>query len=162
MAYTLFLLITMVVAITWPAHDHSREYPRVDGQKIAIAAVAVLFLFFTGSLLAAHTRLILLNITTIEDLAINRMKARERSQLQMAHGWTDTKGRRETKAFWDREWGRIGRELNPWWLGSKRANFEMVMGKHKLGWFCTSPLLLLLLLIPGVCLRCDRVLTGIC
>lgn len=40
--------------------------------------------------------------------------------------------------MWDEEWGRVGRELNPWWLGSKRANFEMVMGKRKLGWFRES------------------------
>mgnify|MGYP000315371440 CR=1 FL=1 len=35
---------------------------------------------------------------------------------------------------WDKQWGRLGTEGNLWWLGSKRANWEMVMGKAKLGW----------------------------
>lgn len=40
-----------------------------------------------------------------------------------------------TKRQWDLDWGRLGREGNLWWLGSRRANWEMVMGKKKLGWF---------------------------
>lgn len=36
---------------------------------------------------------------------------------------------------WNKQWGRIGKEGNLWWLGSNRANWEMVMGKAKLGWF---------------------------
>lgn len=43
--------------------------------------------------------------------------------------------KRETRKAWDLKWGRLGREGNLWWLGSKRANWEMVMGQHKLGWF---------------------------
>jgi len=40
-----------------------------------------------------------------------------------------------TVAEWNQQWGRLGREGNLWWLGSKRANWEMVMGEEKLGWF---------------------------
>ena len=52
------------------------------------------------------------------------------------------RSRREIQAAWDEEWGRVGKELNPWWLGSKTANFEMVMGKSKLGWFRKSRVLI--------------------
>jgi hypothetical protein len=48
------------------------------------------------------------------------------------------RSRRKIQAAWDEEWGRVGKELNPWWLGSRTANFEMVMGKSKLGWFRKS------------------------
>lgn len=43
--------------------------------------------------------------------------------------------RSEIRRRWDQEWGRLGTEGNLWWLGSKRANWEAVMGKSKWGWF---------------------------
>lgn len=51
--------------------------------------------------------------------------------------------RKATQQRWDEEWGRIGREGNLWYLGSYRANWEMVMGKSKLGWIrtCSFPCL---------------------
>lgn len=133
-AYTLFVFVTLLIALTLPLHYSRPDH--VDGQKTAITAIGFLFAFFCGSLLAAHTRLILLNVTTIEELSMNRMKARERLALASVYPWWDVKSRKATVAAWDEEWGRIGRELNPWWLGSRRLNFEMVMGKNKLGWFC--------------------------
>lgn len=48
------------------------------------------------------------------------------------------RGRKELKKKWDEEWGRIGKEGNLWWLGSKRLNFESVMGSSKLGWIGMS------------------------
>lgn len=44
--------------------------------------------------------------------------------------------RQQIRRRWDQEWGKLGTEGNLWWLGSKRANWEAVMGKSKWGWFC--------------------------
>ncbi|KAI5476748.1 vacuole protein, palmitoyltransferase domain containing [Pseudohyphozyma bogoriensis] len=134
--YTTFLVITLIIANTRPLH---RPRPSVDGQQIAIIILAGLFCFFTVSLFTAHTRLIMLNITTIEDMGMSRMKARERSALQRAYGFWRWREKRRAKKVWDQQWGRIGKEGNLWWLGSSRANWEMVMGKDKLGWFLPIP-----------------------
>lgn len=126
--------------------------------------ISGVFFLFTVSLLAAHTRLLLLNLTTVEELPILRMKARERATLAREFGFWNYRsvrfpilfgtaessggyshivcGNREKEATqkrWDKEWGRIGREGNLWFLGSLRENWESVMGKAKLGWFRRSP-----------------------
>lgn len=85
------MFVTLVIALTLPLHHSSRPYPGLDGQKVAIAAVAFLFFVFTCSLLLAHTRLILLNMTTIEELGMKRQLARERSALMSVTKWWDTK-----------------------------------------------------------------------
>lgn len=46
------------------------------------------------------------------------------------------RAKKATRREWDKRWGRPDREGNIWWLGSSRANWEMVFGKAKLGWFC--------------------------
>ena len=91
MTYTLFVFLTLVIALTFPIHHSSGPPPGLDGQKVAIAAIAFLFWFFTCSLLLAHTRLILLNVTTIEELGMKRHLARERSALMSVTKWWDTK-----------------------------------------------------------------------
>ncbi|GAA6002439.1 hypothetical protein JCM10207_001119 [Rhodosporidiobolus poonsookiae] len=141
-SYCLFIFLTLVIAQTLPLGTFdppSRPYPGVDGQQIAIIAVAFLFFLFTGSLFAAHTRLILRNMTTIEEISMNRMKQRERTALNSAYGFWDWRAKRATRREWDRQWGRHGTEGNLWWLGSKRANWEAVMGEHKLPWFLPIP-----------------------
>lgn len=90
MSYTLFVFVTLVIALTLP-HGGSRARPSLDGQKVAIAAIAFLFWFFTCSLFLAHTRLMLLNVTTIEELGMKRHLARERSALMSVTKWWDTK-----------------------------------------------------------------------
>lgn len=89
-AYCLFVFLTLVIALTLPLHHSSRPYPGVDGQKVAIAAIAFLFFIFTCGLFLAHTRLILLNITTIEELGLKRQLARERAALMSVTKWWDT------------------------------------------------------------------------
>ncbi|KAI5474573.1 vacuole protein, palmitoyltransferase domain containing [Pseudohyphozyma bogoriensis] len=131
-----FLLFTLIIANTRPLH---RPPPSIDGQQIAIIILAGLFCFFTVSLFTAHTRLIILNVTTIEDMGISRMKARERSALQRAYLFWRWREKRRAKKVWNYQWGRIGKEGNFWWLGSARANWEMVMGNDKLGWFLPIP-----------------------
>ncbi|GJN89238.1 hypothetical protein Rhopal_002217-T1 [Rhodotorula paludigena] len=140
-AYTLFLFLTLLIAQTLPlgSFPSSRPYPGADGQQLAILALSFLFLCFTGSLFAAHTRLILRNMTTIEEIGMNRMRQRERKALTSTFGFWAWRAKRETRREWDKQWGRLGREGNLWWLGSRRANWEMVMGKKKIGWFLPIP-----------------------
>lgn len=49
--------------------------------------------------------------------------------------------KKRTLRQWDAEWGRIGREGNIWWMGSKRQNWEAVMGRNIWWWFrqCRPP-----------------------
>lgn len=155
-AFTLFIFIALVIDNTLPLHNPSRPRPSLDGQIIAIIAVSGFFSFFTGALFVAHTRLILFNLTTIEEMGMARIQARERSALARVYGFFGWRcvplsppgpcglltpvyrGKKETKRKWNEEWGRLGREGNLWWLGSRRANWVMVMGENRLGWFRTS------------------------
>ncbi|GAA5884617.1 hypothetical protein JCM16303_003684 [Sporobolomyces ruberrimus] len=141
--YTLFLFLTLLIAQTLPLGTFSpssnRPYPGVDGQQLAIIALSFLFLNFTGSLLAAHTRMLGLNVTTIEEIGIGRMREKERNALGGVYGFWNFRAKKETRKAWDRKWGRLGKEGNLWWLGSWRANWEMVMGKEKLGWIFPIP-----------------------
>lgn len=133
--FELFLFLSLIIANTLTRRGD------VDRNQIAIMAISGFFLVFTTPLLAAHTRLLLLNLTTIEDMTLNRMKQRERATLAREFGTFGFKEKNEVKRRWDNEWGRIGKEGNLWHLGSKRENFEMVMGKNKWGWFCMSSLI---------------------
>ncbi|KPV75488.1 uncharacterized protein RHOBADRAFT_53460 [Rhodotorula graminis WP1] len=137
--YTLFVWLTLVIAQTLPLGTFSpstgRPYPGVDGQQVAIIALAFLFWLFTFALFAAHTRLVLRNMTTIEEIGMNRTKQRERAALNQHYGFWQFRAKRANRREWDKQWGNIATEGNLWWLGSKRANWEMVMGMHKLGWF---------------------------
>ncbi|GAA5821516.1 hypothetical protein JCM3770_001057 [Rhodotorula araucariae] len=139
--YTLFVWLTLVIAQTLPlgTFPAARPYPGADGQQLAIIALAFLFWLFTGALFAAHTRLILRNMTTIEEIGMNRIKQRERAALNQHYGFWAWRAKRANCREWDQQWGRLGREANLWWLGSKRANWEMVMGKEKLPWFLPIP-----------------------
>lgn len=113
-------------------------------------------------------RLVLLNMTTVEQIRMQNMHERESSLLSeivpcpctgscspsYAEGrrWdADMPGvekqstpcgvvveRRKLRQEWDREWGRIEVEGNLWWAGSKKRNWVEVMGKNPLGWFCKS------------------------
>ncbi|GAA5911552.1 uncharacterized protein JCM6883_005791 [Sporobolomyces salmoneus] len=140
--YLLFLFLSLLIAQTLPLSSFTpsqRPYPGVDGHQIAIIALSFLFLIFTGSLFAAHTRLILRNMTTIEEIGVNRMRQKERNALQSVYGFWNFRAKRETREAWVRRWGRLGKEGNLWWLGSNRKNWEMVMGQHKLGWIFPIP-----------------------
>ena len=89
--YTLFVFLTLLIAQTLPLDTFSstrtRPYPGVDGQQIAIIALSFLFFLFTCSLWVAHTRLIGLNMTTIEEISLNRIKRKERNALNGVYGF---------------------------------------------------------------------------
>ncbi|KAM0787748.1 hypothetical protein ACM66B_003805 [Microbotryomycetes sp. NB124-2] len=129
--YLVFVLVADLLALALPSGTNNFS---PDAQVIVVIALAALFSLFTLSLWTAHTRLILLNMTTIEEMALARMKARERSVLTGEFGLLHPLRIWRTRKAWDHEWGRLGKEGNLWWLGSARANWEMVMGKRKLGW----------------------------
>jgi palmitoyltransferase len=99
--------------------------------------LAALFSLFTGGLHIAHLRLILFNISTLEEMTMSRMRQRENAKLTRAFGHFGFLQARRVRKRWDWEWGNPQTEGNVWWLGSARANWEMVMGRHKLPWFCT-------------------------
>lgn len=79
--------------------------------------------------------------------ATRTSRPRSRSQLGPGSGpdnadfkrprrpWQAILLRTEIRKQWDQEWGNLTTEGNIWWLGSKRANWEAVMGKSKWGWF---------------------------
>lgn len=129
--FTGFVLISLlIISIT-----HSS---RIDGQIIAIIALSGFFTIFTFPLLVAHIRFALLNLTTIEDISNTRMRSRERAALNQLYGWNNFRVKKLTKQYWNQEWGRIGKEGNLWWLGSRKANWTMLMGENKLAWFRES------------------------
>ena len=84
--YCLYLFLTLLIAQTRPLSS-ARPYPGLDGQQIAIIVISFFFLSFTGSLWAAHTRLLGRNMTTIEEIALNRMRQKERIALEGVYGF---------------------------------------------------------------------------
>jgi palmitoyltransferase len=131
--------------------------PSIDPQHIVVIALSGLFTLFTVALVLSQIHLILLNMTTVEHLGMQRMRDRERSVLDQmirlpcsCSGEPDVSpvaaplagrspvrvliSRRRILKQWDVEWGRIDTEGNLWWLGSRRANWESTMGTSKLGW----------------------------
>lgn len=76
------------------------------------------------------------NQTTVESLGVSDMRERERAGLGRMFGWYQVSEKRRVKRGWDEEWGRPATEGNLWWLGSKRRNWESVMGPTVMGWIC--------------------------
>ncbi|GAA5823556.1 hypothetical protein JCM10212_003181 [Sporobolomyces blumeae] len=139
--YTLFVFLTVLIAQTLPlaSFPPSRPYPGPDPNQLALIGLSFLFLLFTASLFAAHTRMVLLNLTTIEEMGVNRIRQKERNALNHKFGFWAFRAKREHRKAWDRHWGRLGREGNLWWLGSARKNWEMVMGERKIAWILPIP-----------------------
>lgn len=82
-----------------------------------------------------HTRLILLNMTTVEQMKVQDMKEHESVVLGEMYSMCAFAKRRQARAQWDEEWGRPAIEGNIWWLGSGRKNWESVMGQSIWSWF---------------------------
>ncbi|SCZ99567.1 BZ3500_MvSof-1268-A1-R1_Chr3-1g06106 [Microbotryum saponariae] len=133
--YTFYVFLTLLIGIAIPSN------PSIDAQQIVILCLSGLFAFFVSSLLIMHTQLILLNLTTIEQMGLERIKSMENRRLTREFGTFGFKGMRKVRREWDREWGRLGKEGNLWWLGSRRDNWRMVMGKGRWGWFLLSTLI---------------------
>ena len=90
---------------------------------------------FTFTMFGTHIRLILLNITTVEQIRIRDMKEHESAMLAETYSMCAFAKKRQARARWDEEWGRPAFEGNIWWLGSERKNWESVMGKSPWSWF---------------------------
>lgn len=102
-----------------------------------------MFTLFTGALLITHFYLFTSNLTTIEHMATERMKSREavildqyfkseskgggnggekppivaeKLDLDFSCG-LNLKAKKNLRIKWDREWGRIRKEGNIWWIG---------------------------------------------
>ncbi|CDW98112.1 hypothetical protein [Sporisorium scitamineum] len=104
---------------------------KVDGFLISLFPISGIFMIFTGALLCTHVFLMGHNLTTIEHVAVNRMKGRERVLVdrwlgsQKLGGLGGAKRKRQMGKEWDREWGKLTREGNRWWLGgSDEADYS--------------------------------------
>ncbi|CDO68748.1 hypothetical protein BN946_scf184989.g14 [Trametes cinnabarina] len=132
----LFCIWTFSTSVALNARAASqRTFFNVDGQQVAIMALSGLFIIFTGVLVASHVDLIMHAQSTVESLGVRRMREREKRVLARLHPWWDFRGKRATRKQWDQEWGRIGKEGHPWWLGSARRNWEATMGDRAWMWF---------------------------
>ena len=113
-----------------------------------------LFGLFTFTMSGTHARLILLNMTTVEQMRVQDMKDHESTVLAEKYSMCSFANKRRAKARWDEEWGRPAIEGNIWWLGSGRKNWESVMGQSVWSWFRESrnsvvlPLLFTSCLLP--------------
>ncbi|KAI0032116.1 DHHC palmitoyltransferase-domain-containing protein, partial [Vararia minispora EC-137] len=137
--YCLFVFGSLVGLNVAARHDPDFD---VDPQHIVAIALAALFAFFTLTIGGMHTALILLNMTTVEQLGFRSQRERESERLAEMFRWWQIRCKRATRARWDAEWGRIDREGNLWWTGSLRRHWEAVMGRNKWTWVLplgTSP-----------------------
>ncbi|EMD30904.1 hypothetical protein CERSUDRAFT_100876 [Gelatoporia subvermispora B] len=132
MIFCIWTFATLLAQLIKEGNDGGVD---LDAQEIVIVALAALFALFTFALLASHVYLIMLNQTTVESLGVRRMKEREKHVLGRMFAWYEIGARRRTKKQWDAEWGNPNTEGNIWWLGSRRKNWESVMGTHIWEWF---------------------------
>ncbi|KAG1896241.1 DHHC palmitoyltransferase-domain-containing protein [Suillus fuscotomentosus] len=109
--------------------------PALNPQYIVLLAQTALFGLFCFLMFLTQLQLIMLNQTTVESLGFRSMQEREQDNLAHMHRWYQYGAKKRTRRRWDKEWGRIGKEGNLWWLGSRRANWESVMGKNVWWWF---------------------------
>ncbi|KAG2078412.1 zf-DHHC-domain-containing protein [Suillus decipiens] len=107
----------------------------INPQHIVLLALTALFGLFCFLMFLTHLQLIMLNQTSVESLGFRSMQEREQDDLARMHRWYECGAKKRTRERWDKEWGRIGKEGNLWWLGSRRANWESVMGKNVWWWF---------------------------
>ncbi|KAG2079891.1 DHHC palmitoyltransferase-domain-containing protein [Suillus cothurnatus] len=109
--------------------------PAINPQHIVLLALTALFGLFCFLMFLTQVQLIMLNQTTVESLAFRSMQEREQDNLAHMYHWYACGAKKRARKRWDKEWGRIGKEGNLWWLGSRRANWESVMGKNVWWWF---------------------------
>ncbi|KIK41163.1 hypothetical protein CY34DRAFT_85926 [Suillus luteus UH-Slu-Lm8-n1] len=129
-----FWMFATVLGLTIKSQSGSSA-PAINPQHIVLLALTALFGLFCCLMFLTQVQLIMLNQTTVESLGFRTMQEREQDNLARMHHWYDCGAKKRTKQAWDKEWGRIGKEGNLWWLGSRRANWESVMGKNVWWWF---------------------------
>lgn len=153
--FTIFIFASIITLIAQAAA--SAIPPSIDPQHIVVLVLSGMFTLFTVVVFATQVHLILLNMTTVEHIGIQRMRDRERTliakMIRLPCSCSDRSdfgaiapilpsnspvkvlmSRRRILKQWDAEWGDINTEGNIWWLGSRRANWEATMGISKFGW----------------------------
>lgn len=101
---------------------------KVDGFLISLFPITAMFGIFTTALLLTHVFLMAHNMTTIEHMGISRVASRERVLVDRWFGMQANqpkssipgaaiKAKRGMVRDFDREWGRLTKEANMWWLG---------------------------------------------
>ncbi|KAG1732653.1 DHHC palmitoyltransferase-domain-containing protein [Suillus paluster] len=129
-----FWMFATILGLTIKSQSKSPA-PGINPQHIVVVALSAFFGIFCCLMFLTHVHLIMLNQTTVESLGFRNMKEREQDNLARMHRCYDFGAKRRTRQRWDKEWGRIDKEGNLWWLGSNRANWESVMGKNVWWWF---------------------------
>ncbi|KAG9122964.1 palmitoyltransferase pfa5 [Ceratobasidium sp. 392] len=132
--FTAWVFATLLSQVIIDSDDGTN----IDGQEVGVVALAGLFTAFTAGLWVSHTRLLCLNATTVEALGWARTREKDRAKLGTLFDFWQCRKRYEQRKRWDKEWGRIEREGNLWWLENARANWEQVMGHSVWEWFRTS------------------------
>lgn len=127
-----YVFVTLLVTLVPP---NVSPRPSINVQILVICVLAFILSFFTGSMTVTHWRLISLNQSTIESMAIADMKHLETLRIGKEYKVFDIKEKRAVVKEFDQEWGSLNREGNLWWLGSKRKNWTAVMGTKVLAWF---------------------------
>ncbi|KLO17758.1 zf-DHHC-domain-containing protein [Schizopora paradoxa] len=133
--YALWVLSTLVGSI---ARNSNNSGFSVDPQHVVVIALSGILSLFCVMMLIAHIYMTLQNTTSIESLGMRDMREDEKEILAELAPMCSSRNvftrRRQIMREWDKEWGKPRTEMNIWWLGSKKANWEHRMGKSKLGW----------------------------
>ncbi|THV03544.1 zf-DHHC-domain-containing protein [Dendrothele bispora CBS 962.96] len=130
-AYTFATLLAFTVVQSTASSFDDLGAKSLDVQEIVIIALAALFFIFTLGLLVSHLHFLSLSQTTVESLQHRTLTEREDRVLADVFGVCSPSGFRSktrVKRSWDEEWGRIGKEGNLWWTGSRLAGLEETMG----------------------------------
>lgn len=100
-----------------------------------------MFILFTTALLITHSYLFMLNLTTIEHLAYDRLQVKEEILLtRYLDACKDATGKKfrfnerlkekkRLKSKWAQQWGNLKSEANVWWLDNR----EKALSKGKKG-----------------------------
>jgi len=134
-AASVFTLYTFATLLGFSIDGTTKFNADFDPQYIVIIALSVLFAILTTILLISHVLLIWSGQSTVENIHMHEIQARESRALDRAFSWWDCGAKRRMRREWDEEWGDMSTEGNLWWLGSRREGWEDVMGKSVWGWF---------------------------
>lgn len=130
MATAIFTVYTFATLVAYTVRS-SNDNDDIDPQQIVIIALAGLFCIFTVALFTSHLRLLCLSQTTVEQLHHQSIKEREDHMLADVFALYQIPNKQRVKREWDKEWGRIGKEGNVWWLGSALKGWEETMGSRR-------------------------------
>jgi palmitoyltransferase len=114
---------------------------------VYLACSCAMFILFTTALLITHSYLFMLNLTTIEHLAYERIHTREAillsnylDALKDSNGrkleyWKGLKEKKRVKANWSQQWGNLKSEANTWWLDDRTKAMKREDIGKKTSWY---------------------------